>query len=226
MRVGARHRDGQRNAASIRKKGTLGAGFASIRWIGPRFSPRPAEPSSSLRRGFANPSRCLLTHHIPEAPPSRAGRTRPGSSIAESIDAAYSTSRTLSALRSTGSPFEGRKESRRRPAVDRHEACRHDSQIGILEEKARSDPKARQKCATVCAEPDSSSSIHPHTGGVLIKPIGKTNSIGFWDRLLAVVQKTQLLFPSIGSERKAYIPLRLRFFDAGVCSRSGWTVSS
>ena len=32
--------------------------------------------------------------------------------------------------------------------------------------------------------------------------------------------------PSIGLERKAYFPFRLRFFDPGVCSRSGWTVSS
>ncbi len=35
-----------------------------------------------------------------------------------------------------------------------------------------------------------------------------------------------LLFPSIGSERKAYFPNRPRFFDPGVCSRSGWAVSS
>jgi hypothetical protein len=31
---------------------------------------------------------------------------------------------------------------------------------------------------------------------------------------------------SIGLERKAYFPFRPRFFDPGVCSRSGWTVSS
>ena len=46
------------------------------------------------------------------------------------------------------------------------------------------------------------------------------------EEYLAVVRKTQLLFPSIGSERKAYFPIRLRFFDPDVCSRSGWTVSS
>ena len=38
--------------------------------------------------------------------------------------------------------------------------------------------------------------------------------------------KTQLQLPSIGSERKTYFPLRRRFFDPGVCSRSGWAVSS
>ncbi len=32
--------------------------------------------------------------------------------------------------------------------------------------------------------------------------------------------------PSIGSERKAHFPIRHRSFDPGVCSRSGWTVSS
>jgi hypothetical protein len=31
---------------------------------------------------------------------------------------------------------------------------------------------------------------------------------------------------SIGSERKANFSVRLRFFDPGVCSRFGWTVSS
>ena len=31
--------------------------------------------------------------------------------------------------------------------------------------------------------------------------------------------------PSIGSERKTYFPIRLRFFDPGVCSRSSWAVS-
>ena len=31
---------------------------------------------------------------------------------------------------------------------------------------------------------------------------------------------------SIGLERKAYFPFRPRFFDPGVCSRFGWTVSS
>ncbi len=46
------------------------------------------------------------------------------------------------------------------------------------------------------------------------------------EEYLAVVRKTQLLFPSIGSERKANVPIRLRFFDPGVCSRSGWAVSS
>ncbi len=30
----------------------------------------------------------------------------------------------------------------------------------------------------------------------------------------------------IGSERKTYFPHRRRFFDPGVCSRSGWAVSS
>jgi hypothetical protein len=40
------------------------------------------------------------------------------------------------------------------------------------------------------------------------------------------VRKTQLEIPSIGSERKANFSVRLRFFDPGVCSRFGWTVSS
>jgi len=40
------------------------------------------------------------------------------------------------------------------------------------------------------------------------------------------VLKTLLEMTSIGSERKAYFPVRLRFFDPGVCSRFGWTVSS
>ncbi len=43
---------------------------------------------------------------------------------------------------------------------------------------------------------------------------------------LPVVQKTQLKLPSIGSERKANFSVRRRFFDPGVCSRSGWAVSS
>ena len=41
-----------------------------------------------------------------------------------------------------------------------------------------------------------------------------------------MVAKTLLVLPSIGSGRKAHFPVRHRFFDPGVCSRSGWTVSS
>ncbi len=41
-----------------------------------------------------------------------------------------------------------------------------------------------------------------------------------------LLPKTQLQLPSIGSERKTYFPHRRRFFDPGVCSRSGWAVSS
>jgi hypothetical protein len=41
-----------------------------------------------------------------------------------------------------------------------------------------------------------------------------------------VVQKTLLELPSIGLERKTNFPVRLRFFDPGVCSHSGWAVSS
>jgi len=183
MRIGARHREGQWNAASIRKKGTLGPGFASIRGVSACFFPRPGEPSSSLRPGSANPSRCPLTHRTLGGPLSRAERTRPGSSTPENIDATYSMNRILSALHSTGSPYEGRREFRRRPVADRPEAVRLASQVDILEEAVRFDPKARRKLAIVCSEPISSSSRHPHTGGVLIKSIPKTNSIGFWDRL-------------------------------------------
>ena len=43
---------------------------------------------------------------------------------------------------------------------------------------------------------------------------------------MSPVAKPGLVFPSIGLERKAYFPFRPRFFDPGVCSRSGWTVSS
>ena len=42
----------------------------------------------------------------------------------------------------------------------------------------------------------------------------------------SAVEKPRLEVPSIGLERKANFPVRLRFFDPGVCSRSGWTVSS
>ena len=41
-----------------------------------------------------------------------------------------------------------------------------------------------------------------------------------------MVLKTPLKLPSIGLERKANFSVRPRFFDPGVCSRSGWTVSS
>jgi hypothetical protein len=41
-----------------------------------------------------------------------------------------------------------------------------------------------------------------------------------------VVARTRRESPSIGLERKAQFPIRPRFFDPGVCSRSGWTVSS
>ncbi len=34
------------------------------------------------------------------------------------------------------------------------------------------------------------------------------------------------VFPSIGSERKTYFPIRRGFFDPGVCSRVGWAFSS
>ena len=35
-----------------------------------------------------------------------------------------------------------------------------------------------------------------------------------------------LILPSIGSERKTHFPHCHRFFDPGVCSRSGWAISS
>ncbi len=41
-----------------------------------------------------------------------------------------------------------------------------------------------------------------------------------------MVRKTLLVLPSIGSECKTQFPLRHGSFDPGVCSRSGWTVSS
>ena len=44
MRVGPRDDDRQRNASSIRKKGTLGAALASVRRVGAESFPRPAEP--------------------------------------------------------------------------------------------------------------------------------------------------------------------------------------
>jgi hypothetical protein len=44
--------------------------------------------------------------------------------------------------------------------------------------------------------------------------------------LVSVVRKTQLEILSIGLERKTNFPVRLRFFDPGVCARFGWTVSS
>ena len=46
------------------------------------------------------------------------------------------------------------------------------------------------------------------------------------EHLVSEVRKTQLVLPSIGSGRKTHFPVRLRSFDPGVCSRSGWTVSS
>ena len=183
MRVGARHRHGQRNAASIRKKGTLGPGFASIRGVAACFFPHPRKPSSSLRPGSANPNRFLPARRIPGELLSRAERTRLGSSSPENIDAKYSTNQSLLALHSTGSPFEGRRGCRRRLVVDRREACPHACRVGAWEEEVRFDPKARQNFATVCAESISSSSLHPHTGGALIKSLANTNSIGLWDRL-------------------------------------------
>ena len=44
--------------------------------------------------------------------------------------------------------------------------------------------------------------------------------------LVSAVRETRLVLPSIGSGRKTHFPVRLRSFDPGVCSRSGWTVSS
>ena len=45
MRVCSRDGHRQRNAVSIRKKGTLGAALASVRRVGTDFFPRPAELS-------------------------------------------------------------------------------------------------------------------------------------------------------------------------------------
>jgi hypothetical protein len=196
MRVGARHRSGQWNAASIRKKGTLGSGFASIRGVAACFFPHPKEPSSSHRPGSANPNRFLPTHRIRGALPSRVERTRLFPSKPESIDAMYLRNRTPSVLHSTGSRCGGRREFRRRLVGDRHAVCHRIFLVGILEEEVRFDPKARQSFATVCAASISSSSLHPHTGGALIKSLANTNSTGLWDRLLQVVQKTQLKLPT------------------------------
>jgi hypothetical protein len=40
------------------------------------------------------------------------------------------------------------------------------------------------------------------------------------------VRKSGLILPSVGFGRKTQIPVRLGSFDPGVCSGSGWTVSS
>jgi hypothetical protein len=53
-----------------------------------------------------------------------------------------------------------------------------------------------------------------------LPPLGTDSRL---DRILSyrALPKTQLELPSIGSERKTHFPHRRRFFDPGVCSRSG-----
>lgn len=110
MRVGPRDDDRQRNASSIRKKGTLGAALASVRRVGADFFPRPAEPSSSHHPGSANPSRSLPTRRTLGAPPSRDGRRLPSSSIPGNTGAAYWAIRTRTGPPSIGSRCEARRE--------------------------------------------------------------------------------------------------------------------
>ena len=149
MRVCARDGYGQRNAASIRKKGTLGSGLASIRRIGPRFFSRPAEPSSSRRPDSANANRSPLAHHIPRAPLSRGGRRHPALSIAESTDAECSRNRTPLAPQSIGSPSGERREFHRRPGVGRpvddHPACPRDISEAAVSIRSHNSSGDRQR---------------------------------------------------------------------------------
>jgi hypothetical protein len=165
MRVGARHAQSQRNAASIRKKGTLGAQFAPICGVGARFFPHRAVPSSSLHPDSASPSRCPRVRRIRAAPPSRAGRRRLAGSTPESIDATYSTNRTPSVRHSTDSLSAGRRESHRRLGAGRREvdprACRADTSEGV----ARLDPTVHRALANVCVRCCALPSLHPSRGG-------------------------------------------------------------
>jgi hypothetical protein len=122
MRVRSCDRHGQRNAVSIRKKGTLGAALASVRRVGTDFFPRPAELSSWLHPGSASPSRSPPTRRTLAAPPSRAGRRRPSSSIPGNTGAACWTIRTPPVRPSIGSPSEARRESRSGLGGDPHAA--------------------------------------------------------------------------------------------------------
>jgi hypothetical protein len=47
----------------------------------------------------------------------------------------------------------------------------------------------------------------------------------FTEWVLSDVVDSLLEIPSIGLERKTYLPIHRRFFDPGVCSRSGYAVS-
>ncbi len=60
----------------------------------------------------------------------------------------------------------------------------------------------------------------------MVETAGCGAIVNISSRTIKRVPKTQLQLPSIGSERKTYFPHRRRFFDPGVCSRSGWAVSS
>ena len=81
----------------------------------------------------------------------------------------------------------------------------------------RSAPRSQPRLAASAADPLKSSSA----GGLIppLSPVGQ-------DRYFSDLPETPLLLPSIGSERKTHFLIRRRFFDPGVCSRSGWAVSS
>ena len=157
MCVGSGDRQGQRNAASIRKKGTLRAELASVRRIGPGFFPLRAVPSSSLRPGSASPSRSLRARHTLSALPSRAEKTRPSWSIPESSRAACSASQTREERPSIGSRSSARKGCHRALDVDQLEDAHPACSRGTSEATARSDPTAHPERAraalTSCAWP-------------------------------------------------------------------------
>jgi hypothetical protein len=49
---------------------------------------------------------------------------------------------------------------------------------------------------------------------------------GDTSRPACTYQETEIECPSVGSERKTHFTHRRRFFDSGVCPRSGWAVAS
>jgi hypothetical protein len=115
MRVRSADGESDRDAWTLGEQTSLGAGFASIRRIGARFSPPPAVPSSSPHPSTASATGRPSARRILRERAPRAARTRHLRRTAESSGATNWTNRTAEARRSIESRSAAHRRSPRPP---------------------------------------------------------------------------------------------------------------
>ena len=147
--VRPRHGQSHRNAVGLHQQTSLGAGFGSIRGIRTGFSPRPAEPWSSLRPYSATTSSVPSTRRTLPIRSARASETRLPASIPETAGGPWNSNRFPSrSTHSMGNRSAPRTRSRR---------SHPDHFAGAV--PAPADPRSRAPATTARRTPKT----HPNT---------------------------------------------------------------